>query len=204
MVRIKSKTNHNDIMNSIFFNFLKPYLNYIDEGKIYREPFNWLYSILAVLNLIFPLYVLYLAIDNNIFDAGAKFIIVFLLIWIVIAFAGWIGFQIWWDRKNRVTDISSDKDEFVATPVFSHFIQTSGEWLGTWIAIVGFGTAVLTTIFLGDEARFFVNATGIGFLGTGFIAIFLMPIYGFLIIIASRFLSELFRAIAAIANNTKK
>lgn len=191
-------------MNSIFFNFLKPYLNYIDEGKIYREPFNWLYSILAVLNLIFPLYVLYLAIDNNIFDAGAKFIIVFLLIWIVIAFAGWIGFQIWWDRKNRVASISSDKDEFVATPVFSHFIQTSGEWLGTWIAIVGFGTAVLTTIFLGDEARFFVNATGIGFLGTGFIAIFLMPIYGFLIIIASRFLSELFRAIAAIANNTKK
>ena len=191
-------------MDKVFFDFIKPYLTYIDEGKIYREPFNWLYTILAILNLIFPLYVFYLAIDNNIFDVGAKFIIVFLLLWLFIAFAGWVSFQIWWDRKEKVAGISSDKDDFVATPVFSHFIQTSGEWVGTWIAIVGFGTALLTTIFLGDEARFFTQATGLGFMGTGFLSIILMPVYGFLVIIATRFLSEIFRAIAAIANNTKK
>ena len=191
-------------MKDKFFDFIKPYLNYIDEGKIYREPFNWLYLIMAALNLIFPLYVFYLAIDNNIFDAGAKFVVVFLLIWIVILIAGWIGFQIWWDRRTKVSAISSDKDDFQATPVFSHFIQTSGEWIGTWIAIVGFGTALITTLFLGDEARFFNQATGIGFLGTGFLSIVLMPVYGFLIIIASRFLAEQFKAIAAIANNTKK
>ncbi len=191
-------------MKDKFFDFIKPYLNYIDEGKIYREPFNWLYLILAVLNLIFPLYVFYLAIDNNIFDAGAKFVIVFLLIWIVILIAGWIGFQIWWDRRTQVSAISADKDDFLATPAFSHFIQTSGEWIGTWIAFVGFGTALITTLFLGDEARFFTNAAGIGFLGTGFLSIILMPVYGFLTIIASRFLAEQFKAIAAIANNTKK
>ena len=191
-------------MKDRFFDFIKPYLNYIDEGKIYREPFNWLYLVMAVLNLIFPLYVFYLAIDNNIFDAGAKYVIVFLLIWIVILIAGWIGFQIWWDRRTKVSAISTNQDDFQATPVFSHFIQTSGEWIGTWIAIVGFGTALITTLFLGDEARFFTQATGIGFLGTGFLSIILMPVYGFLIIIASRFLAEQFRAIAAIANNTKR
>ncbi len=191
-------------MDKIFFQFIKPYLSFIDDGKIYREPFSWLYTVLAAINLIIPFYVLYLAIDNNLFSAGAKYVIVFLLIWLFIAFAGWVSFQIWWDRKEKVVGIAQDKDEFVATPVFSHFIQTSGEWMGTWIAIVGFGTALLTTLFLGDEARFFTQATGIGFLGTGFLSIILMPVYGFLIIIASRFLSELFRAIAAIANNTKK
>jgi len=191
-------------MEKIFFQFIKPYLSFIDDGKIYREPFSWLYTVLAAINLIIPFYVLYLAIDNNLFSAGAKYVIVFLLIWLFIAFAGWVSFQIWWDRKEKVVGIAQDKDEFVATPVFSHFIQTSGEWMGTWIAIVGFGTALLTTLFLGDEARFFTQATGIGFLGTGFLSIILMPVYGFLIIIASRFLSELFRAIAAIANNTKK
>lgn len=191
-------------MKDKFFDSIKPYLNYIDEGKIYREPFSWLYLIMAVLNLIFPIYVLYLAIDNNIFDAGAKYVIVFLLIWIVILIASWIGFQIWWDRRTNVTGITTGKDDFQATPVFSHFIQTSGEWIGTWIAIVGFGTALITTLFLGDEARFFTQSTGIGFLGTGFLSIILMPVYGFLIIIASRFLAEQFKAIAAIANNTKR
>ncbi len=187
-----------------FLHFIKPYLSYIDRGKIYKEPFSWLYMILGALNLIFPFYVFYLAIDNNIFDAGAKFIFVFLFTWIILAFAGWVSFQIWWDRRDKITGISAQSDEFVATPVFSHFIQTFGEWLGTYIAIVGFGTALITTLFLGDEARFFTQMLGIGFLGTGFLAIFLMPVYGFLTLIASRFLSEQFRAIAAIANNTKK
>lgn len=191
-------------MKDLFFNFAKPYLEYIDKGKIYRDPFNWLYMLLGALNLVFPLYVFYLAIDNNIFDAGAKFVITFLLIWVVLAFAGWISFQIWWDRKDNVSTISSDRDEFKATPVFSHFIQTFGEWMGTWIAIVGFGTALLATIFLGDEARMFTRATGLDFLGTGFLSIFLMPVYGFLVLVGSRFLAELFRAIAAIANNTRK
>jgi len=191
-------------MKDTFFTFLKPYLNFIDQGKIYREPFYWLYQLLAVLNLIFPLYVLFLAIDNNLFDAGAKFVITFLLIWIILVLAGWFSFQIWWDRKDNVTKISSENDHFAATPVFSHFIQTSGEWFGTWIAIVGFGTALITTLFLGDEARLFARATGLGFLGTGFVSIFLMPVYGFLVLVGSRFLAEQFRAIAAIANNTRK
>ena len=33
---------------------------------------------------------------------------------------------------------------------------------------------------------------------------FLLPIYGFLIVVFARLLAELYRALAAIANNTKK
>ena len=158
----------------------------------------------AIINLLLPLYIFYMAVDNNIFDSSAKFIIVFLLVWVIIAFAGWVSFQLWWDRKSKIIDTSVEGDEFVATPVFSHLIQTIGEWLGTWVGIVGFGSALLTTIILGDEGSYFSRQIGVDFLGTGWLFIVLMPIYGFLIIVATRFLAEQFRALASIANNTKE
>jgi len=191
-------------MENKFFTFIKPYLTFIDNGHLYRKPFSWLYTLLAVVNLILPIYIFYQAADNRIFDAPAKFIIVFLLVWIIIAFASWISFQLWWDRKSKVITTSSEGDEFVATPVFSHLIQTIGEWLGTWIGIVGFSVALLTTLILGDEGYYLSSLLGLGFMKTGFLFIILMPIFGFLIIVATRFLAEQFRALSSIANNTRK
>ena len=127
-----------------------------------------------------------------------------MLVWIIIAFASWVSFQLWWDRKTKVTTTSIEGDEFVATPVFSHLIQTIGEWLGTWIGIVGFSVALLTTIILGDEANYLSYEFGIPFLKTGIFFVILMPIYGFLIIVGTRFLAEQFRALSSIANNTRK
>ncbi len=191
-------------MDNKFFTFIKPYLTFIDNGNLYRKPFSWLYSLIAVVNLILPIYIFYNAVDNNIFDSPAKFVIVFLLVWIIIAFASWVSFQLWWDRKTKVTTTSVEGDEFVATPVFSHLIQTLGEWLGTWIGIVGFSVALLTTIILGDEANYLSYQIGVPFLETGIFFIILMPIYGFLVIVGTRFLAEQFRALSAIANNTRK
>lgn len=191
-------------MDNKFLTFIKPYLSFIDNGHLYRKPFSWLYTILAIINLLLPLYIFYMAVDNNIFDSPAKFIIVFLLLWVIIAFAGWVSFQLWWDRKSKIIDTSVESDEFVATPVFSHLIQTIGEWLGTWIGIVGFGFALLTTIILGDDGYYLSRQIGLNFMETGWLFVVLMPIYGFLIIVATRFLAEQFRALASIANNTKK
>ena len=191
-------------MDNKFFTFIKPYLSFIDNGDLYRKPFSWLYALLAIINLIVPIYVFYQAVDNDIFDAPAKFVIVFLLVWVIIAFSGWLSFQLWWDRKSKVISTSNVGDEFVATPVFSHLIQTIGEWLGTWIGIVGFSVALLTTLILGEEGYFLSEALGLGFMETGFLFIILMPVYGFLIIVATRFLAEQFRALSSIANNTRK
>lgn len=193
-------------MDNKFFTFIKPYLSFIDKGDFFRKPFSWLYIAFAVLNLILPFYILYTAIDNKIFDRPAKFIIVFILVWIVIAFASWVCFQLWWDRKNKVTETSVENSEFVVTPVFAHFIQTFGEWIGTWIGIVGFFVALLAT--LGSDAVYAVYLTaaaiGVPFIQSGIASIILIPIYGFLIVVGSRFLAEMCRALASIANNTKK
>ncbi len=191
-------------MENKFLTFFKPYLQFIDDGDFFRKPFSWLYSLLAIINLLFPIAVLVQAIDKGLFDVKATVIIVFILIWLLIAFAGWLSFQIWWDRKSKIKMSSSSGDDFIATPVFSHFIQTLGEWLGSYIAIVGFGFALLVTILLGSDGYMLSRFIGLPILETGWGAIIAMPIIGFLLIVFSRFLSEQIRALAAIANNTKK
>lgn len=191
-------------MENKFFNFINPYLAFIDNGAIYRKPFNWLYTIFAILNILAPLVIFYIAIDKDIFDAPAKFIFAFLLIWIVIAFASWISFQLWWNRKSKVMQTSSIGDDFVATPVFAHLVQTFGEWIGTWIGIVGFLVPLIVLVIAGDEGGFLLRSLGIGFIYKGIVGVLLMPIYGFFIIIFARFLAEQFRALSSIANNTNR
>jgi len=191
-------------MENKFLTFIKPYLSYIDNGHFFRKPFSWLYSILAVINLLFPLVVIYKASDNRIFDSQGKFIAVFLLVWIVVAFAGWISFQLWWDRKAKISTSSAAGDEFIATPVFSHFIQTLGEWIGTYIGLVGFCFALFTTLFLGGEGYYMSGSIGIPFMESGWVSVIVMPVTGFLIIVISRFLAEQIKALSSIANNTRK
>lgn len=191
-------------MENKFLTFIRPYLSYIDDGHFFRKPFSWLYTLLALVNLLLPIYVFYQASQNRIFDSPAKFVIVFLLLWVIIAFTGWVSFQLWWDRRSKINLSSTTGDDFVATPVFSHFIQTLGEWFGTYIGLVGFGFALLATIILGDEGYYLGRNLGIPYLETGWTAVITMPIIGFLIIVISRFLSEQIRALASIANNTKK
>lgn len=191
-------------MDQKFFTFAKPYFSFIDDGSLYRKPFSWLYTLFAIANLIIPIFVMIKAIDSYIFKGPGKFIFVFILLWIIVAFASWIGFQLWWDRKDKVNNSSSSGDDFVATPVFSHFLQTFGEWLGTFIAIVGTGSAILMTLFLGSEGNYMGEQMGLGFAKGGITAIITMPLIGFFIIVFSRFIAEQARALASIANNTKK
>ncbi|MCF8396773.1 MAG: hypothetical protein K9G58_01310 [Bacteroidales bacterium] len=191
-------------MENKFLTFIRPYLSFIDNGHFFRKPFSWLYTLLAIVNLLIPIYVFYQASDNRIFDSPTKFVIVFLLLWVIVAFAGWVGFQLWWDRKSKIDMSYTAGDEFIATPALSHFIQTLGEWIGTYIGIVGFGFALLTTIILGEEGYYLGRNLGIPYLVTGWMAVITMPIIGFLIIVFSRFLSEQIKALSSIANNTKK
>lgn len=191
-------------MENIFFTFIKPFLNYIDNGHFFRKPFVWLYTIFAILSLLFPVYALIIGIGSDVFKMPAKIIIFFILLLILLALASWIGFQLWWDRKSKIAEISDIGDEYIATPVFAHFILTSGEWLGLFVAIIGFGGSLLALIFLGEDAAYVARQIEIPLLKTGATALISAPITGFIIIVVARFLSEQVRALAAIAQNTKK
>ncbi|HXG00780.1 MAG TPA: hypothetical protein VNL69_08330 [Bacteroidota bacterium] len=190
-------------MNSKVIEFYKPFLEYIDSGKFFRTPFGVLYAVLAGFNLLIPLIVLYIAIDNQLFSMGAAFFFAFVILWVVIAGASWLGFQIWWNRRQALAGQSSSDPDFVATPVYTHFLQTAGEWCGSWVAIVGAGAGVVSGIFLRDETLEYMLPIPLISAG-GFLSVVLMPVLGFLIIIVSRVIAEQVRALVAVAINTKQ
>ena len=183
----------------------KFYLETIDNGSLFKLPFKLLFGLIAILNAVFPFYMIYTAIDNNLFNAPFKFVMLFLLIWFLIIIASFFSFNIWWNRKNKIDNLIKNNDSFIATPVFAHFIQTFGEYAGTYIGIVGSLGALFASIFLSGEDGYQLSSQiGINLTEFGIYGIFIMLISGFIIIIISKFLAEQFRALAAIANNTKK
>lgn len=191
-------------MKDKIFNTVQPLLSYIDSGDFFRKPFSWLYMALAAMNVLAPFVVLYKTIDSGLFKyGGAKVIFSFFLIWIFVLVAGWVGAQIWWNRREQVLESSSTGSEFPATPTFSHFIQTLGENYGTSIAIVGVGFSLIATVFLGSEAGMMGSGLGLP-VNAGIFGVFVFPIIGYLVIVFSRFVAEQIRALATIANNTRK
>ena len=136
-----------------------------------------------------------MAINNDLFRyGGGRMIAAFILVWLVIAFVSWLGFQIWWNRREKVYAAATAHDDFVAIPVFSHFIQTFGEWAGMFVGIGGALLTLIAAIFLnGDASMLRMMGTG-AFFGSGsLIYIVLNPIYGFIIVVVTRAAAETFR-----------
>ena len=187
-------------MDNPFFNLIKPYLTIIDNGQLFRQPFKWLYYLIGGLNILLPLYLLYQIIHLELFSyAEGMGIVALILGWLVIAVGGWVGFQLWWNRAVNVSEISETSSDFVAIPVFAHFIQTLGEWLGTSIAVFGTLVTLIIMLFMGD------SLSSVPLVGKfGIFSIVFSIIYGFLILVISRVIAEQILALAAIANNTKK
>jgi len=195
----KVKENLDKMDKNPFFVFAGPYLNFISKGKI----FELVYYVMAVINILVPFIVIYKTVASGVFRyVGANYIFAIILSWLVVAFASWIGFQIWWNRRKRLAD--SATTEFVATNSFSEILQTMGECLGTFIGINGAGIGILATIFLGSDAKELFDYIGLSFLSFGPVVILGGPVIGFFIIILFRFFAEQLRLFASLANNTKE
>ena len=192
------QTKFDPMLKQIF----NPMLKYIDDGKFFREPFKWLYAILGILNLLAPIGVLVFIIDSGFFKiASGGMIVAFILMWLILCLVMWFGFLLWWNRREKVYHASAQGDDFVAIPVYSHFIQTIGEWIGM---IVGIGGPLFTLIALlfGEGGQVTALMMKVPY-GPSFWYIILLPIGGFLIVVMARALAEMLRALAAIANNTR-
>ena len=119
-------------MNNKLFTFLDPLLGYIDNGRFFREPFRWLYVIFAVLNLLFPIFILAKVIEMDFFKyAEGKLILAFILLFIILCAGAWGSYLLWMNRKNKLKEAIQEENEFIAIPVVSHLTQTMGECLYT-------------------------------------------------------------------------
>ena len=198
-------------INNKFLSFIMPFLKTIDNGSFFRRIFGWIYLAIAILNILIPFYVLFKAIDVGTFKAEGKFVLVFLILWLALALLCWFGFQLWWNRREKVIHSSYSGAEFTATPVLAHFIQTLGEWYGITIGVFGFMVGFLSLVFSGGNYNsdyYYRNPLNYFYdmpfqYGTGWILIFIGPIMGFFIVFIVRFFSEWLKALAVIANNTK-
>jgi len=181
-----------------FFKFSKPYLDILGKEKI----FSVVYYAMAVLNLLIPIFILISVIAAGVFKGmSAKFAIAFIFSWLVVAFACWIGFQIWWDRRTKVEALVAA--EFVATQAFSEITRTFGEWLGTLVGVIGAGVGLIATVILGGNGGRLFDAIGMEFLNMGALVIVAGPLIGFFIIVITRFLAEQLKIFAALADNTR-
>lgn len=192
-------------MDNKLLAFLDKVWNYIDNGKFYREPFRWLYAVIAALNLLFPIYVIYMAIDSRIlkFLSGGE-VFACVLIFLLFIFLGIMSAHLWFNRQKKVKEYLQEDNDFVAIPVVSHFIQTLGEWLGFYLGVGGCIISLLFVIFGLDSYVGDILGGGFLHIGSGFIMVIIYPIMGFLVVVSGRLLAELYRALASIANNTKR
>ena len=195
-------------MKNRFLSFISPVLRVIDNGKFFREPLRWLYFFLAGLNILMPLAVIYYAVTFSDFLLdGFLYFFGFILLFIVVCFTSWVGFQIWWNRAESIKMFSSEGDENFATIAFSHFLQTLGEWLGVTVALNGFFGGLF--LLLGELVSYLIGGEGLplDLIDMGSYVYFLIllgPLSGFFLIVITRFLAEQIRALASVANHTRK
>ena len=192
------KGKFDKLTESSFFTFAKPYLDFIAKGKI----FSFVYLVMAIINIVLPFVVIYMTINSGLFNAGAKYVFAIILTWLVIFFACWIGFQLWWNRRKTILNIG--QTQFFATVIFSEILQTFGEWIGTLIGIIGAGAGLLGSIFLGNDINYLLRSLGLGFMSFGIGVVVIGPVIGFFIIILFRFIAEQLRMFASLVNNTKE
>lgn len=193
-------------MSHPFVSFLKPVLDFVDSGKFFKKPFSFLYGFIAIYNFLLPFYFFYNGIVEGFFKLEFKPQLAFYLILFVSIAFGWFGFMLWWNRISSLEAVTSENSEFVATPVLSHYVQTIGEWLGLTMVLCGFFIPLITHFLVKWEfmiARF-VPWPFSFFIGYDWYYCFIFPFGGFFTVLFFRFFSEQVKAIATIANNTKK
>jgi uncharacterized membrane protein len=189
-----------------FIDSLKSFLQYVDDGKFFRNPMKWLYGIIAIINIAAPIYLIVKAIDSGMFGyLGGWDIVVFIIAWLLLL-AGFCLLGIfWWLRKDQISSQSEAIAEFPATPVFAHFVRTFGEWLGLLTGGVMFVVVLVMFILSGfkDGGSVSLFSSLLPF-GSGIVSIIMMPVFGFIMILFFRFLSERIKVLVAIERNTKK
>lgn len=188
-------------------------VDYVGSTDFFRTPLSFFYLVIGVLNLAAPLYLGYdllkgESLNVGLLDLPAKMAIVVTLYWIILLVAGWISFELWRSRVKRLPTAADDQDEFAATPLYAHLVRTSGEWLGLWVATVGFlggglmQLAMLTDMMERRDAEALMSALGLP--SPGLALAIGAPIVGYLLVFSTRALAETISALTAVANNTRR
>lgn len=186
-------------MENKFFNLIDPLTNYIDSGKFFRQPLQWLYYLLGGICAFLPLHAIYIIIVSGILKfAAASAIFAILLVWIILCGVCLLCFLLWFNRAKKLPELLKNNSKFIAVPAVANFIQTFGEFFGLFTGIFGFLSMLILTVV--DLPYFFYMVPTYPSIGSAFT----MLIAGYITVVATRYLAELVLSIADIANNTAR
>ncbi len=180
------------------FDLIKPLTDYIDSGKFFRQPLQWLYYAIGVLCALLPFYVIYEMADKYVFryaEGKEMFALILILLGLFVVCFG--SFLLWFNRAAKLPSLMHEDAKFVAVPAVANFIQTIGEFYGLFFGIFGFYACLILTIFDYYLPLPMINETGIA-------AMIMFPIIGYIVVVGCRYIAELVLSIADIANNTDK
>lgn len=189
--------------------FVKQWLNrlmaVIDSGSFFREPMRWLYVVIGILMSLGCLIGIWQLIDTGVFKYQALYAILATLVMLAVSV---FAVLFWINRSKHLKDKVQVNDDIVAIPVVAHFTQSIGECVGIIMCTVVALMAFLVPLLAGDMGGYmFRELIPIDVSGPLLTAIFgalFCVIWGYLIILVAHFWAETMRAIASIANNTRR
>lgn len=174
-----------------FFSFLDPMFRYIDGGKLFRQPFMWLYYILGVITALACFGGVGKVCELFRYLEGIQ--ILWGVIAILILLAAAVFSVLYWFR--RASDVNADVPQgarFLAIPAVANLVRCFGEWISIVFGVCG----TLITLF---AWIFAANQFDLG--GEGIFVVIAIPVFAYINLIFTRFLSESMLAIASIAND---
>jgi len=170
-------------------------IDFVDSGRFFRNPFKWIYYLIGIANFAIPFMLITDLINKSKWMGGKDIFMLVLLIIFSLAVA-FITCYWWIKRGNSLTVDAKAGSRFVAIPMIANITQTAGEVVGIWVGVFGFLVVLVALLFAGSYELDGVSGYGIW-------GLVIFPIVGYLIVLFSRFLAELYLALASIANNTR-
>lgn len=190
---------------NIWKSLLRPDVKGLDNGMFLKKCMNWIYFALSILHVLFPIFFVIVLFKRGLFRNPSLSSIIALSLTIAAVFlVCYIGFQLWWRRREKLCFMIKEDDTYVSIPLLAHFVQTWGEWVGIMITIFGIILGLTTGIFgaTGDFSYILGKASSV--FVYGYLGVLISPLQGFSIILISRGFAELLNVMVTIAENTTK
>tara|TARA_B110000977_G_scaffold189027_1_gene257955 strand:- start:313 stop:888 length:576 start_codon:yes stop_codon:yes gene_type:complete len=184
---------------------IENYLNWSNDSKKFIKIFQILFYYIPA--ILIPLGVL-ITIIQWLTEGGGYYPIILLIFGIIWALVfGYFSFNILWRRaKDLLSEVDSNK--YFVIPALAHYIRTYGEVIGAvcfTFPILLIGLQISTLLGEFDPYYLFNGVLFMENLGElPIIGIFILPLYGYFVLLSAKLISESLTAVVEIANNTRK
>lgn len=181
-------------------------LDYIDDGRFFREPLVYLYRIIGALCILPAIGLLFYMCS----DAGEylKFtlgsVVSMIVLFIVTLAAGVFSCFLWFNRANKLQNKVEANSEMVVMPLCADLLQTMLECSGLQVMLF-YPLFLLYYGIIGQALSPLTSSSEyiVIFVGTLLFAV-LLVLLGYILVLASHYVGESIRAIAIIVNDLRK